>query len=758
MTRDTIAHYKILREVGRGGMGVVCKAEDVRLQRTVALKFLPADLTQDKARRERLLREARAASSLDHPNVCTIHEVEEAEDGQIVLVMAYYEGETLASRILRGPMELQPSVDIGRKILSGLGHAHQRGVIHRDIKPSNVILTAGGEVKIVDFGLAKLAGNLGENVECLTQTGALLGTVSYLPPELLQGHEVDHRGDLWSCGVVFYEMLSGVLPFVGANSYAVLHAILHDEVKPILDYRPELPPSVHAVMLRALAKSRTERYQSADEFMVDLEQFAHSGIASSSPRIASPAAIAQEKSIVVLPFVVLGGDTRAEVFSDGLTDEVITDLSAISRLRVICRTSATRFKGSEQDLRGIAAGLNVQFVMEGTVRTSGDSLRVTAKLINPATDSLLWAEKYSGSLEDIFAIQESLSRRIVEALKVKLSPSESLRLGEKPIHDIRAYEYYLRAKQEILSYSSDGLERALDYLKQGERIIGENIVLLSAMGQVYWQFVNAGISTDPEYLANAERCARRILELDAQSGHGHRLLGLVEAAQGRMQEAVRLLKKSLESNPNDPDTLSWLCAICSLSGKGYAVASMAQRLIDIDPLTPMWQMVPGLVATLSGEFGRALAPFERALNRDPRNPMLQLAYAQVLALNGRLEEAVAILEALPAVAGETLFSQLGTFYAHALRGDRQAALLSVSKELTSGAGADLNYAWLMAQAYALIDETASALEWLNIAVERGFINFPLLHHLDPFLEKVRREPGFAQLIENTRERWEAFEV
>jgi len=754
LTRDTIAHYRVLQEVGRGGMGVVCKAEDVRLHRMVALKFLPPHLTGDKVRRERLLREARAASSLDHPNVCTIHDVEEDEDGQIVLVMAYYEGETLAARILRGAMELEPSVDISRKILSGLSHAHQRGVIHRDIKPSNVILTAGGDVKIVDFGLAKLAGNL----ECLTQTDALLGTVAYLPPELLQGHEVDHRGDLWSSGVVFYEMLSGVLPFVGANSYAVLHAILHDEVKPILDYRPELPPAVHTVMLRALAKSRTDRYQSADEFMQDLEQLAHSRVSASSPRIASPAAIAPEKSIVVLPFAVLGSDARAEVFSDGLTDEIITDLSAISLLRVICRTSATRFKGSAQDLRGIAADLNVQFVMEGTVRTSGDSLRVTAKLINPATDSLLWAEKYAGSLEDIFAIQESLSRRIVEALKVKLSPSESLRLGEKPIHDIRAYEYYLRAKQEILSYSSEGLERALDYLKQGERIIGENVVLLSAMGQVYWQFVNAGISTDPEYLANAERCARRILELDAQSGHGFRLLGLVEAAQGRTQEAVRLLKKSLESNPNDPDTLSWLCAICSLSGKGYAVTAMAQRLIDVDPLTPMWQMVPGLVAMLSGEFGRALAPFERALKSDPQNPMLQLVYAQVLALNGRVEEAVALLDALSGVAGDTLFSQLGAFYAHALRGDRQAALLAVSKELVSGASADLNYAWLMAQAYALINETTSALEWLNIAVERGFINFPLLHHLDPFLDKVRREPGFAQLIESTRERWEAFEV
>jgi serine/threonine protein kinase len=756
LTEGTIAHYKVLHEVGRGGMGVVCKAEDVRLQRMVALKFLPSHLTQDVTRKERLLREARAASSLDHPNICTIHEVEETEDGQIVLVMAYYEGETLSSRIERGRMELQPAVEITRKILSGLKHAHERGVIHRDIKPSNVILTASSEVKIVDFGLAKLSGN----AECLTETDALLGTVAYLPPELLQGHETDHRGDVWSAGIVFYEMLAGAPPFMGQNSYVVLHAIMHDQITSILEHRPELPASVQSVIVRALAKNRAERYQSAAEFLIDLDHLAGVSAAGTSAHVPSIAGTPRlnEKSIVVLPFVVLGADSQGEVFSDGLTDEVITDLSAISSLRVICRTSAIRLKGAENDPKKIASELNVQYVMEGTVRTIGNSLRVTAKLIDPATDSLLWAEKYSGTLEDVFAIQESLSRKIVAALKLKLSPSESLRLSEKPIQDIRAYEYYLKAKQEILSYSREGLERALDYLNRGEKIIGENVLLLSAMGQVYWQFVNAGISTDPEYLNKAERCARRILELDADSGHGHRLLGLVEAGQGHMQESVRLLKKSLESNPNDPDTLSWLCAICSLSGKGYAVTSMAQRLISIDPLTPMWQMVPGVVATLSGEFGRALAPFEKALTSDPQNPMLRLAYAQVLALNGRVDEAVAKLEALSRDAEGNFFSQLGTFYGRALSRNKDAALGCVTEDLRAAAGADLNYAWIMAQAYALIDEKEPALEWLNTAVNRGFINFPLLHHLDPFLQNVRGEPGFARLMQSTREQWEAFEV
>jgi non-specific serine/threonine protein kinase len=754
LTEGTIAHYRLLDELGRGGMGVVCKAEDMRLKRIVALKFLPAHLTQDAARRERLLREARAASSLDHPNICTIHEVEESEDGQIVLVMAYYKGETLSARIQRGRMELEPAVQITRKILSGLKHAHERGVVHRDIKPSNVILTSDDEVKIVDFGLAKLTGA----DECLTETDALLGTIAYLPPEVLQGLETDHRGDVWSSGVVFYEMLAGTTPFAGANSYVVLHAIMHDEVKPIHSHRPELSDSVHTVLLRALAKSRDDRYQSAAEFLADMEQLTADASGSITRTVGRPLAIVQEKSIVVLPFAVLGDEARDTIFSDGLTDEIITDLSTISRLRVICRTSASRLRGAPDDLKKIATELKVQYVMEGTVRTSGNNLRVTAKLIDPATDSLVWAEKYSGTLEDIFAIQESLSRRIVEALKVKLSPAESMRLAEKPIPDVRAYEYYLRAKQEILSYSSEGLQRALHYLEQGEQIIGENVVLLSARGQVYWQFVNAGISTEPQYLENAERCARRILELDPESGHGLRLLGLVECSQGHTQNAVRLLKKSLESNPNDPDTLSWLCAICSLSGKGYAVASMAQRLIDVDPLTPMWQMVPGLVAMLSGEFGRALAPFERALKSEPNNAMLLLVRAQILALNGRTSEAISALDEMANAGEPNFFTQLGTFYAHCLRGDKDGALGCLTEELTSTAIADMNYAWVMAQGFALIGEKQTALEWLNAAVERGFINYPLLHHLDPFLESVRGEPGFDRLMEATRQQWESFEV
>lgn len=753
MTEGTIAHYRVLDELGRGGMGVVCRAEDTRLKRMVALKFLPAHLTQDLTRRERLLREARAASSLDHPNICTIHEVEESDDGQIVLVMAYYQGETLSARIQRGRMELEPAVQITRKILSGLKHAHERGVVHRDIKPSNVILTADDGVKIVDFGLAKLAGN----ADCLTETDALLGTIAYLPPEVLQGLETDHRGDVWSSGVVFYEMLAGTPPFAGANSYVVLHAIMHDEVKPIHAHRADLPDAVHAVLLRALAKCRDERYQSAAEFLAAMEQLTQTGISSATTYSLPRPAAAQEKSIVVLPFVVLGDEARDTFFSDGLTDEIITDLSTISQLRVICRTSANLLRGTEADPKKIAADLKVQYVMEGTVRTSGNNLRVTAKLIDPATDSLVWAEKYTGTLEDIFAIQESLSRRIVEALKVKLSPAESMRLAEKPIPDVRAYEYYLRAKQEILSYSSDGLERALNYLHQGEQIIGENVVLLSAKGQVYWQFVNAGVSADPQYLANAEKCARRILEIDPESGHGHRLLGLVECSQGHTQEAVRLLKKSLESNPNDPDTLSWLCAICGLSGKGYAVTAMAQRLIDVDPLTPMWQMVPGLLAMLSGEFGRALAPFERALKSEPNNPMLQFVHAQILALNGRTDEGLAALDAM--ASGEAnFFTHLAAFYAHALRRDKDHALGCVNEELTSAAIVDMNYAWVMAQGFAMIGETDTSLEWLSAAVQRGFINFPLLNHLDPFLGSIRGETGFTSLMESTRRQWEAFEV
>lgn len=759
----TVAHYKVLHEVGHGGMGVVYKAEDVRLNRIVALKFLPPNLTRDELRRERFMREARAASSLDHPNICTIHEIEEAPDGQVVLVMAYYEGETLAHRIRRGKLDIDASLNIARQLASGLVHAHERGVLHRDIKPANLILNSRDEVKIVDFGLAKVGpssgGSNGQDATQLTASGEMFGTLLYLSPEVVLGEDADARADIWASGIVLYEMIAGVTPFVGATPYAVLHAIAHEPVASLRRHRSDVPAALDAIIGNALAKRSSERYQSASELLSDIDKVLLQTRSGSFDSSAIPGRVRDvpRPSIVVLPFVCLGADSAAEYFSDGLTDEIITDLSQIQRIRVICRTSAMRLKGTDLEPKKIAADLDVQYVLEGAVRCSGNTLRVTAKLVNPATDSLVWAEKYNGSMEDVFAIQESMSSQIAAALKVKLTPTEAMRLRDHAIPDVRAYDYYLKARHEILSYSKEGLEQALEYLKEGERIIGENVVLLAAAGQVHWQFVNAGISSSPEHLANAKKCADRILEIDPDSGHGQRLLGLIAVFEGDMQKSVRLLKRSLLSNPNDPDTLSWLCAVYGLSGKAQVAMPLAQHLVQIDPLTPMYQFLPGLLSLFSGDFENALGPFEKALRVDPDNAMLRLCRGHILALSQRIAASLEVFDALAADRPESFFSQLAELYRHALRGNREAALQSATEELKAAAAGDPHYAWNLAECFSLVGEEKQALLWVETAIDNGFLNYPLLDHIDPLLSAVRNAPGFARVMERVRDLWMSFE-
>jgi eukaryotic-like serine/threonine-protein kinase len=754
MIGKIISHYEILSRIGSGGMGVVYKARDTSLNRMVAVKFLPAHLTHDETLKNRFLREARVASCLDHPNICTMHEIGEDKEGQLFLVMAYYEGETLAARIRRRLMSFTETIDIQRQVLEGLGALHQLGVIHRDIKPGNVIVTTQNEVKIVDFGLAKVR----DPSELLTRTGGVLGTFAYMSPEQLHGFDVDIRTDLWGAGVILYEMLTGRHPFSSQNAGALFHAITHDEPISPLFSRSDLPLGVESITRKALAKDRHLRYQSAHEFLRDLHSLSVPFIKDTTVGGGTALRVLSHHSILVLPFVNLGSGGEDEYFSDGLTDQIITDLSSIRSLRVICRTSAMRLKGTSKSLREVTSELRVQHVLEGTVRREGNSLRVTAELIDPATDSLLWADKYRGSPDDVFEIQEQVSRKIAAALKLKLSPEEEQILGQRPIQDFQAYEYYLKAKHEILSYSKDSLERALEYLQSGLRILGRNILLTSAIGQVHWQFVNAGISTDPSHLEKVRQCAHDILAEDPGSPHAYRLLGLLEITEGNTQQGVLLLKRTLADHPNDPDTLVWLIAVFGFSGNPYVAFPMVKRLLHIDPLTPSYQCLPGLLALMAGEFGHALKPFEKSLQMDPINPMVRFCYAHVLALNRRLEESLRVIDVLHRELPNNFFAKLGRFYTQALAGDKIGALESATADLLSTAGADPHYAWNVAQCYALLNEKTKGLDWLERAMSLGFINYPLLSRLDPFVESLRAEARFETLIQQARDRWEAFET
>ena len=743
----TVAHYEIAAKLGGGGMGVVYRARDTKLGRQVALKFLPPEWSHDEHVKQRFIREAQAASATDHPNICPVHSIESTADDQLFIVMAYCDGQTLKERLEHGPIGIDEALWIATQVADGLAKAHAQGVVHRDIKPGNLMLTEHG-VRILDFGLAKFADSLQ-----LTLAGSMVGTVAYMSPEQTRGEEADARSDLWSLGVVLYQMLTGELPFKGGYPEAVSHAIRTEEAPPPRSKNADISIDVDTFVLRLLNKNPKTRLQTAREVARGLRQLQGMTVPQDLQTQVVPVS---RRSIVVLPFVNLTeGD---DYFADGLTDEIITDLSSVRALRVISRTSSMRLKQSSQPLSDIAANLGVQYVLEGSVRRSGSSLRVTTKLIDIATDSAVWAHKYSGTSEDVFTIQESISRGIVDALHLVLSPRESQRLLARPLDDVRAYESYLKAKQEMLTFTKEGLDRALAFLKNSEQLVGENILLLSARGYIHWQYVNAGIDNDPVHLEKARADAERILALAPESEHSHRLLGLVQIHEGNVQGGIKSLRRALEIDPNDPDTLVWLCVFCGITGKAGAARPWAERLKALDPLTPLFQVLPAVLATMEGKFEEAIAAFAPYYAGNLDNPGVRLAYGQTLALGHRTDDALTVFAALARDFPDSPFTHLGLFYASALRGDVTAASRSISPEVEATLGGDAQYCWFLAECYALANDAAASIRWLERAVSLGFINYPLLAERDPFLASIRKEPAFTSLINDVQRRWESFTV
>ncbi len=598
MLGKTISHYKILDNIGHGGMGVVYKAEDTKLKRIVALKFLPPELMRDKEAKERFVQEAQAAAALDHPNICTVFEINESED-QTYIAMAYVEGQSLKDKMKTGQLELDEALDIASQVAEGLRVAHIKGITHRDIKPANIMLTEEGLVKIMDFGLAKLTWGVD-----ITKTATIMGTVAYMSPEQAQGEKVDQRTDIWALGAVLYEMLSGVRPFKSPHDQAAIYSILNEKPEPISRLRKDVPVGMEKILETCLQKDPLNRYEDMEALISDLK-FVD---IIDRTRTMRPVPIRKEApSIAVLPFINMSADPEQEYFCDGLAEELINSLTKIKDIKVVARTSAFAFKGKTIDVREIGRRLNVEKVLEGSVRKSGNRLRITAQLINVADGFHLWSEKFDREMEDVFAIQDEISLAIVDNLKLTLLKKEEEALLKRYTEDPKAYNLYLKGIYNLRMYTAQGFQEAIKYFELTLQKDPDYALACYGLAEVFYAISYWANVPPHEAYPKAKEYAKKAIDMDEDIGEAHAALGLVYTFYDwNWNEAERELKKALELNPSSSIihmSYSWFL---SLTERHEEAIFEAKRAQELDPLSPLIISHIGLACVYGRQFDKAI--------------------------------------------------------------------------------------------------------------------------------------------------------
>jgi TolB-like protein/Tfp pilus assembly protein PilF len=673
-TRGNVSHYRIEEKIGAGGMGTVYRAVDERLGRRVALKFLQAGAIPGEEARQRFIAEARAASSLDHPNICGVFEIDTTDEGETFLVMPFYDGEMLDAVISRGPLAAGHAIGIALQIARGLAAAHEELIIHRDIKPQNIVITRRDTVKILDFGLAKLAT---ARASC---AGVVIGTPAYMAPEQLRGEGVDPRADIWSLGVVLYEMLAGVMPFRGDHVESLIYSVLNETPTPLTSLRPELPPAINAIIDRALAKDRRLRYEQIESMIGDL------GLLQ---RDSDPAAItvrrravAKKTSIAVLPFADMTPARDQGYLCDGIAEEILAALRRIPDLFVASRTSAFQFKDRAVDTREIGAKLHVDHLLEGSVRRAGERVRISAQLFEVESGYRLWYERYDRDLRDIFDIEDEIAENIAAALQVTLAGERTRRAMSSA--EAESYEAYLQGRQFFHQHRRKALEIAIQSFERAIAIDPRNarayagIADCNAFLRLYFgggantiaaagEASRKALEIDPDlsearvargvalFLTGANEEAelelRRAIELDPALYDAHYIFGRVAFGQGRVAEAAARFREACRISPDAYD--SWyLLGMCyrklgeTTKARATSIACVEatkKRLRDHPDDTRAWTMGAAIFAEL-GEPERAEEWVRRAILIDADEPIIEYNAACVFTGLGKYDEAISCLE------------------------------------------------------------------------------------------------------------------
>jgi serine/threonine-protein kinase len=744
MIGETISHYKIVEKLGGGGMGVVYKAEDTNLNRFVALKFLPQEVTFDAVAKERFIHEARAASALDHPNICAIHEIGRTSDGQVFICMGYYAGETLKQKMESGPLLLETAIDFAIQIARGLARAHEAGVVHRDIKPANIMVTDRGEVKILDFGLAKLAGKAR-----LTRSGITLGTVAYMSPEQARGGEIDHRTDIWSLGVVLYEMISGGVPFLADYEQAMIYLILNGDPTPVGEIRAGVPDALDEIIMKCLAKDPDERYPSIDHLIDEL-----GSLLSTRPsfEMASRASIARRvsaagrfPSIAVLPFRDMSPRKDQQYFCEGIAEELINGLTQIEGLHVASRTSAFQFKDKDLDVRRIGRQLGVESVLEGSVRKAGERLRVTAQLVSVADGYHLWSEKYDRDFEDIFAIQDDISLTIVEKLRGKLLKEEKSRLVKRYTDSEEAYGLHLQGRYFWNRRYEGGIQRALELFGQAvqkDPLFAPGYVGIADCYNIAAHF--AMMEPRAAY-AKARSAVERALEIDDEFAEAHASLGWIRTFHDwDWPGAEAEFKRAIDLNPKYAVAHYFYGLYLGVVARYDESVTETSRSLEIDPVDLVFNSVRGLALYWGRRHDEAIEQLRRTVDMDSNFYLAHLFLGFALCAKSSWEEAVEAFTRASALSPGNALTMGYIGYSLAVSGRTQEALgmLDRMEDLSNKRFVSSLYKALIHFGLGNHDRT---FECLNEAFAERDSWLPTINTF-PIFESLRRDPRFTVLV------------